>query len=90
VSEPRIVDAGPVHSKARLAPLPPNAPRSGGNIFSRALGRTVLALGGWRTSGAWPDLRKVVPGTYFVSALPSHPATGRSLGGGQYHVEAGL
>ena len=37
-----------------------------------------------------PDLRKVVPGTYFVSALPSHPETGRSLGVGQYHVEAKL
>ena len=60
MSAPRIVDAGPVDAGARLAPLPPNAPRSGGNIFSRALGRTVLALGGWRTSGAWPDLRKVV------------------------------
>lgn len=37
-----------------------------------------------------PDLRKVVPGTYFVSALPAHPETGRSLGVGQYHVEARL
>jgi len=37
-----------------------------------------------------PDLRKVVPGTYFVSALPAHPDTGRSLGVGQYHVEAKL
>ena len=37
-----------------------------------------------------PDLRKVVPGTYFVSVLPSHPDTGRSLGVGQYHVEAKL
>jgi len=60
VSAPRIVDAGPADAGARLAPLPPNAPRSGGNIFSRALGRTVFALGGWRTTGAWPDLRKVV------------------------------
>jgi 1-acyl-sn-glycerol-3-phosphate acyltransferase len=60
VSEPRIVDAGPVQSDARLAPLPATAPRSGGNAFSRAFGRTVFALGGWRTSGAWPDLKKVV------------------------------
>ena len=60
MSDPRIVDAGPVQSEARIAPLPASAPRSGGNVFARALGRSVLALGGWRTSGAWPDLRKVV------------------------------
>ena len=44
----------------RLAPLSPNAPRSHGNVFSRALGRAVLALGGWRVTGAWPDLPRVV------------------------------
>ncbi|QNA91121.1 LTA synthase family protein [Massilia sp. Dwa41.01b] len=37
-----------------------------------------------------PDLRKVAPGSYFVSVLPSHPDTGRSIGMGQYHVEAKL
>jgi hypothetical protein len=37
-----------------------------------------------------PDLRKVAPGTYVVSALPAHPETGRSLGVGQYHVETTL
>jgi 1-acyl-sn-glycerol-3-phosphate acyltransferase len=60
VSRPRIVDAGPVQRQDRLAPLPANAPRSGGNAFSRAFGRSVLALGGWRVEGAWPDLKKVV------------------------------
>lgn len=44
----------------RLAPLPPNAPRSGGNALGRAFARAVLRLGGWRTSGAWPDLPRVV------------------------------
>jgi hypothetical protein len=37
-----------------------------------------------------PDLRKVAPGTYFISSLPSHPDTGRPLGVGQYHVEVTL
>ena len=44
----------------RIAPLSPNAPRAGGNAFARALGRAVLALGGWRVTGAWPDLPRVV------------------------------
>lgn len=44
----------------RIAPLSPSAPRSGGNAFSRAFGRAVLRLGGWRVTGAWPDLAKVV------------------------------
>ena len=50
----------------------------------------TLAPGESATITWQPELRKGVPGTYFVSALPPHPATGRSLGGGQYHVEAGL
>jgi hypothetical protein len=50
----------------------------------------TLAPGESATITWQPDLRKVVPGTYFVSALPSHPQTGRSLGVGQYHVEAKL
>lgn len=40
--------------------LPPNAPRSGGNAFSRALCRAVLRLGGWRLVGEWPDVAKLV------------------------------
>jgi 1-acyl-sn-glycerol-3-phosphate acyltransferase len=60
VNGPRIVDAGAVPRRDRLAPLPARAPRSGGNAFSRALGRCVLALGGWRMEGEWPDLGKLV------------------------------
>jgi 1-acyl-sn-glycerol-3-phosphate acyltransferase len=41
-------------------PLPPNAPRSRGNAFTRWVGRTVLRLGGWRMEGQWPDERKLV------------------------------
>ena len=37
-----------------------------------------------------PSLDRVAPGGYFVSVLPSHPATGRPVGLGQYHVETRL
>ncbi|OON61151.1 hypothetical protein B0920_19720 [Massilia sp. KIM] len=37
-----------------------------------------------------PDLSKVPKGTYYLSVLPSHPETGRSIGVGQYHVELKL
>lgn len=40
--------------------LPPQAARSGGNAFSRWIGRTVLRLGGWKVTGQWPDLPKMV------------------------------
>ncbi|MBP8097770.1 MAG: 1-acyl-sn-glycerol-3-phosphate acyltransferase [Arenimonas sp.] len=42
-----------------LRPLPPAAPRSG-NAFGRALGRSVLRVGGWRVVGEWPDIAKLV------------------------------
>jgi phosphoglycerol transferase MdoB-like AlkP superfamily enzyme len=35
-------------------------------------------------------LGKLPHGTYFVSVIPSHPETGRSIGVGQYHVEMKL
>jgi 1-acyl-sn-glycerol-3-phosphate acyltransferase len=54
-----IIDAGPVQVTQRLAPVPPHAPRSG-NAVTRFLARMVYTLGGWRMSGAWPDLKKVV------------------------------
>jgi hypothetical protein len=31
-------------------------------------------------------LGKLPHGTYYVSVIPSHPETGRSVGIGQYHV----
>jgi len=43
-----------------LAQLPPAAPRSGGNALSRAFGRAVLRVGGWRVVGEWPDISKLV------------------------------
>jgi 1-acyl-sn-glycerol-3-phosphate acyltransferase len=54
-----VIDAGPVQSNHRLSPLPASAPRSG-NVLSRAFGRLVYTLGGWRMSGEWPNLKKVV------------------------------
>jgi 1-acyl-sn-glycerol-3-phosphate acyltransferase len=45
---------------AVVAPLPPNAPRSNGNAFTRWFGCTVLRLGGWRMVGEWPDVPKLV------------------------------
>jgi 1-acyl-sn-glycerol-3-phosphate acyltransferase len=59
VNAPRVTDAGPVQPE-RIAPLSPNAPRSGGNALTRALARAVFTLGGWRVQGAWPDLPRVV------------------------------
>ncbi|KFN43957.1 1-acyl-sn-glycerol-3-phosphate acyltransferase [Arenimonas oryziterrae] len=45
----------------RVVPdLPPNAARSGGNAFTRWIGRSVLRVGGWRMVGQWPDLPKMV------------------------------
>lgn len=49
-----------MNAAPRIAPLSPNAPRTDGGAFGRALGRAVLALGGWRVTGAWPDLPRVV------------------------------
>jgi 1-acyl-sn-glycerol-3-phosphate acyltransferase len=43
-----------------LPELPPNAPRSNGNAFTRWVGRTVLRVGGWRMVGEWPDEPRLV------------------------------
>lgn len=39
--------------------MPPNAPRIGGAV-TRALGRAILRLGGWRIVGAFPDIPRMV------------------------------
>jgi 1-acyl-sn-glycerol-3-phosphate acyltransferase len=44
---------------SRVPSLPPSFPRRG-NLFSRALGHTVLALAGWRIEGEFPDRPKVL------------------------------
>lgn len=39
--------------------MPAEAPRAG-NALTRAFGRAILRLGGWRIVGRFPDLRRVV------------------------------
>lgn len=46
--------------KPRVPVLPPNAPRSGGNAFTRWIGRAVMRLGGWTIAGDWPDVPRLV------------------------------
>ena len=46
--------------KRVLPELPDFAPRSGGNALTRAIGRGILRLGGWRMIGEWPKVSKVV------------------------------
>lgn len=46
-------------SPRRVPPRPPQAPRFGG-VLSRALGRAVLAVLGWRVEGEVPDLPRLV------------------------------
>lgn len=43
----------------RVLRLPPRAPRDG-SALGRMLGRAVLALGGWRMEGEFPDLDRIV------------------------------
>jgi 1-acyl-sn-glycerol-3-phosphate acyltransferase len=43
----------------RFPDLPPSLPRRG-NVFTKALGRTLLALAGWRVEGELPDRAKLV------------------------------
>lgn len=43
-----------------VLPLPPHAPRAKPNAFVRWLGRSILKLGGWRMTGAFPDIPRVV------------------------------
>jgi hypothetical protein len=50
----------------------------------------TLAAGASARLAFTVKLGKLPHGTYFVSVIPSHPDTGRSLGVGQYHVEMRL
>lgn len=40
--------------------LPPNVPQVPANRFTRWLGRVMLRLGGWRVTGEFPDLPRIV------------------------------
>ena len=50
----------------------------------------TLAAGEAATLSLRPDLKKLPPGTYYLSVIPSNPETGHSIGVGQYHVEIKL
>lgn len=44
----------------RILTLPPRVPRVRPNALTRWFGRTVLALGGWRMEGEFPDIARLV------------------------------
>lgn len=46
-------------AKPRVPTLPAGAPRQG-NALTRAFGRAILRLGGWRVEGEFPDLARFV------------------------------
>ena len=43
-----------------LPEVPPSVPRVPHNRFTRWFGRSILKLGGWRVTGTFPDLPRVV------------------------------
>ncbi len=43
-----------------VPPLPPSAPRVKHNALTRWIGRSVLRMGGWRLTGEFPDLPRLV------------------------------
>jgi hypothetical protein len=64
---------------------------AGGLEVGEAAGELQTLAPGATLKVALPaKLGKLPHGTYFVSMIPSHPDTGRSIGIGQYHVEMKL
>jgi hypothetical protein len=64
---------------------------AGGLEVGEAAGELQTLAPGATLKVALPaKLGKLPHGTYFVSMIPSHPETGRSIGIGQYHVEMKL
>ncbi|WP_133479616.1 1-acyl-sn-glycerol-3-phosphate acyltransferase [Cognatilysobacter segetis] len=57
-----MADGYPRHEGAagRIPTIPPRVPQVPPNRFTRAFGRWVLKLGGWRMVGELPDAAKVV------------------------------
>jgi len=89
VFEATFTNHGPDASPA-FVPLLVITDERGLELLETAAPARSLAPGETVTIALRPDLRKVAPGSYFVSVLPSHPDTGRPLGVGQYHVETRL
>jgi hypothetical protein len=64
---------------------------AGGLEVGEAAGQAQTLAAGASLRVALPArLGKLPHGTYYVSVIPSHPDTGRSIGIGQYHVEMKL
>jgi hypothetical protein len=64
---------------------------AGGLEIGESAGRVQTLEAGATLKVALPaKLGRLPHGTYFVSVIPSHPETGRSIGIGQYHVEMKL
>jgi hypothetical protein len=59
-------------------------------VFEAAGAAQTLAAGAVLKLALPAKLGKLPHGTYYVSVIPSHPETGRSIGIGQYHVEMKL
>lgn len=78
------------HASPDFVPLLVITNEDGLELLESAAPARTLAPGESATLELRADVRKVAPGRYFVSVLPSHPATGRPAGVGQYHVETRL
>jgi hypothetical protein len=64
---------------------------AGGLEVGESTGRAQILEAGAVLKVSLPaKLGKLPHGTYYVSVIPSHPETGRSIGIGQYHVEMKL
>jgi hypothetical protein len=64
---------------------------AGGLEIGESAGQPQTLEAGASLKVALPaKLGRLPHGTYFVSVIPSHPDTGRSIGIGQYHVEMKL
>jgi hypothetical protein len=64
---------------------------AGGLEIGESAGQPQTLAAGASLKVALPaKLGRLPHGTYFVSVIPSHPDTGRSIGIGQYHVEMKL
>ena len=89
VVEATIVNHGTTASAA-FVPLLVVSDAGGLELGETAGELQTLAPGASVRVALRAHLGRLPHGTYFVSLIPSHPETGRSIGIGQYHVEMPL
>jgi len=89
VVEATIVNQGTTASAA-FVPLLVISDAGGLELGETAGELQTLAPGASVRVALRAQLGRLPHGTYFVSLIPSHPETGRSIGIGQYHVEMPL